>query len=101
MNQQDHDRRSLAWHCYVVGRMRSDESLLDRARETLARWMARGQMPNRYYLAQWKSALDAGIDAVAQLATAQGEHANALRQCSPISCIMPNEERNGVQKKWK
>jgi hypothetical protein len=101
MDQQEHDRRSLAWHRLVVQRMQGDPTLLDRSRITLARWMADGPAPNRLYLAEWQAALDKGIVAVAQLALGEDEHACALRQCSPISCQMSNEERWAFRRQWR
>ena len=100
MNQQDHDQRSLAWHRHVIARMRSNGALLEKAWATLERWTARGPMPNRGYLSEWRAAMDAGLDAVDHLATAEGEHANALRQCSPISGILSNKERWAFRANW-
>ena len=64
MDQQEHDRRSLAWHRLVVQHMQGNPALLERSRITLARWMAGGPAPNRLYLAEWKAALDKGIGAL-------------------------------------
>lgn len=100
MNQQAHDQRSLAWHRHVIARMRADPVLMDRARATLDRWASLGPKPNRAYLAEWKAAMDSGLDAVAILATADGEHANALRQCSPIACVLSNGERWAFRRNW-
>lgn len=100
MNQTDHDQRSLAWHRHVVARMRQDEMLLVKARATLDHWMSLGPKPNRNYLAIWNAAIDSGLDAVNKLATAEGEHANNLRQSSPIAGVLQSRERWAFMKEW-
>lgn len=100
MNQQDHDERSLAWHRLVIKRMQSDPGLIDKARMTLDLWLSKGPQPNRVYLAEWQRAMDAGLDALEQLATTEGDHPNALRQCSPISGVLTNEERWAFRREW-
>jgi len=100
MNQQEHDLRSLAWHRYVIARMRSDGVLLEKAKATLEHWISREPGSSLVYLSEWKSAMESGIDAVERLATAEDEHAKALRQCSPISCVLPSRERWRFRRMW-
>ena len=35
------------------------------------------------------------------LALAQGEHANAMRQASPLACLLSNAERFAFLKNWR
>ena len=101
MNQQDHDQRSLAWHRYVIARMRDDAALMDRAWVTLNHWISLGARPDRAYLADWQAAMVSGLDAVDRLATCDSEYADAMRQCSPISCVLSNSERLAFIKSWR
>lgn len=100
MNQQEHDQRSLAWHRRVIARMRDDPSLLEKSRATLDHWLAMGPQPNRFYLGEWQAALNGSLDDLERLVTAEGEHANALRQCSPMSGVLSNEERWAFRREW-
>lgn len=101
MNQQQHDLRSLQWHRLVISRMREDDRLLEKAKETLKHWLSLGPKPNRFYLAEWEKAINGGLDQLELLATKDNEHGCNLRQCSPISGVLTNKERWAFRRQWE
>jgi hypothetical protein len=93
------DRRSLALHRLVADKLRADPALLQRARSTLERWMAQ-PTPARPYLEEWQRLIDAGVDECLRVALADSERAAALRQSSPLACLLTNPERFRFLKDW-
>ena len=100
MNQQDHDLRSLAWHTHVVERMREDPELMQKALAIGTRWLALGPRRSDVYTRAWVELLRQGIDAVAEVATSSTERATAMRQSSPVACVLGREERNAFWAAW-
>ena len=93
MNQQEHDLRSLAWHTHVVERMREDPELMQKALAIGTRWLALGPRRSDVYTRAWVELLRQNIDAVAEVAT-------AMRQSSPVACVLGREERNAFWAAW-
>ena len=100
MNQQEHDLRSLAWHTHVVERMREDPELMQKALAIGTRWLALGPRRSDVYIRAWVELLRQNIDAVAEVATASTERATAMRQSSPVACVLGREERNAFWAAW-
>ena len=100
MNQQEHDLRSLAWHTHVVERMREDPELMQKALAIGTRWLALGPRRSDVYTRAWAELLRQNIDAVAEVATASTERATAMRQSSPVACVLGREERNAFWAAW-
>ena len=100
MHHQNHDQRSLDWHHHVVQRMRQEPMLLAQAHAIATRWTARGARRDQPYLDTWLNALEEGIDAVECLATSTTEAGYALRQSSPLSCVLGPDERNAFWSTW-
>ena len=100
MNQQEHDLRSLAWHTHVVERMREDPELMQKALAIGPRWLALGPRRSDVYIRAWVELLRQNIDAVAEVATASTERATAMRQSSPVACVLGREERNAFWAAW-
>ena len=100
MNQQDHDLRSLAWHTHVVERMREDPELMQKALAIGTRWLALGPRRSDVYIRAWVELLRQDIEAVAEVATASTERATAMRQSSPVACVLGREERNAFWAAW-
>ena len=100
MNQQEHDLRSLAWHTHVVERMREDPELMQKALAIGTRWLALGPRRSDVYIRAWVELLRQDIDAVAEVATASTERATAMRQSSPVACVLGREERNAFWAAW-
>lgn len=100
MNQQEHDLRSLAWHTHVVERMREDPELMQKALAIGTRWLALGPRRSDVYIRAWVELLRQDIEAVAEVATASTERATAMRQSSPVACVLGREERNAFWAAW-
>ncbi|MEO8249103.1 MAG: hypothetical protein ABI589_07005 [Burkholderiales bacterium] len=102
MNQQDHDRRSLALHQRVCKRLRVDSSLPDQARRIMRRWTALGDQRAASAAAHWRALLEAGdVDALITAACAPGERGDQLRQASPHSCRLAPREQWEFLSEWK
>ena len=101
MNQHDHDVRSLAWHKHIVICMRDNPVLLKKAKTILNRWLLRDSQRSLPYLLEWKRILDSDITVIASIACDEGEKSTALRQCSPLSCVLPNQERLKFWRSWR
>jgi hypothetical protein len=98
---QEIDLRSLALHRLVADKIRQDMSLLDKARATLKRWYAIASPRTFGYLDVWQGLLDADVETCLAVATEQSERADALRQASPLACLLTNQERFAFLKQWK
>jgi hypothetical protein len=98
---QEIDARSLALHRLVAEKVRRDPALLERARETLRRWLVDVDPRSRPYLEEWQRALSAGLDAALELATEDSERAATLRQCSPFAGVLDNRERFTFLRAWR
>lgn len=95
------DKRSLAMHCLVAEKLRSDVGLLQRARATLDRWYIHVSPRTFVYLDEWRKLLDGGLEDLLAAATEDSAHAAALRQASPLACLLTNRERFAFLKQWK
>ena len=101
MSQQDQDRRSLALHHLVAEKLREDPALLSRAAEILAQWRASAQPGTDRWLRQWAELLHSGLSATLEVATENSERGRALRQSSPLACLLSNQERWAFLAQWK
>ena len=98
---QELDQRSLSMHRLVADKVMRDEQLLDKAREILARWHKTASPRTFGYLDEWQSLLDQGTQACLKVATENSEHAAAMRQASPLACLLTPKERFDFLKNWK
>ncbi len=75
-------RRSLAMHERIADKIRQDPSLLDKARATMDRWMAikSADKSEPYYITEWRTLFDQGVEATLAFMVDLGEHATQLRQ---------------------
>lgn len=93
--------RSLALHRLVADKIRHDASLLDRARATLRRWQATASPRTFGYLDAWQNLLDQELEDCLAVATEESQRGDALRQASPLACLLSNQERFAFLKRWK
>lgn len=96
----DKHRRSLALHQLVAQRLRGNPALLAVARANLTRWMPanRHALP---WLEEWQAVIDQGLDATLALMTDPGEHATDMRQSSPFTGILTDDERSEFFAAWR
>lgn len=95
------DQRSLAMHKLVAAKVRADDQLLVQARQILDRWRQTVSPRTFVYLDEWRRLLDSGVDVLLAVATEDSERAAALRQASPLACLLSNQERFAFLKNWK
>jgi len=98
---QELDRRSLELHRLVADKVRRDPALLDRAAAILSRWRGMGPSHADAYLAEWARLIAVGMDECLAVAVEDSERAAALRQNSPLSCLLSTRERNEFLRNWR
>lgn len=97
---QELDLRSLAMHRLVAARIRDNPVLLERVKGTLVRWRSLVDVNTVPYLDAWEHLVDQGVEACLAVATEDSERAAALRQSSPFTGILSNQERWEFLKNW-
>jgi hypothetical protein len=79
-------------HREVAKRLRSDSSLLDRARERVEVWAQTGVV-HPHYVEAWRSVLNHGVEAVVSVLEDRSERGQSLRQASPFAFVLRPAER--------
>ena len=88
------DRRSLGFALRVVDHLRSDpEGTLDVARRQLARQRDRATTNELPWLNVWESVLGLPVGVICGLLADEGQFARDLRQSSPMSVVLDEDER--------
>ncbi|WP_180129364.1 hypothetical protein [Rhodoferax sp. BLA1] len=90
MHHQEQDARSLALQAAAIGLMRTDESLIQQALDRLARWDTHVSARSKPLRDEWVRILR---ERDWDLALSTSERGNQLRQASPVSCVLPTEQR--------
>lgn len=93
MHHQEQDARSLALHTAAVDLMRSDDALIQRALDILARWDTHVSTCSKPLRDEWVRILR---ERDWELALSVSERGNQLRQASPVSWLLPTERRLGI-----
>jgi hypothetical protein len=83
--------RSLALHCVIAERIARDPSILERARERVATWIAEGRAP--HYARAWQLVLAGPAAEVIRTLVADTEEGRALRQATPFAGVVEPRER--------
>lgn len=94
------DQRSLALHRLVAEKIRQDQSLLLMAQSTLTRWRCTASPRTFVYLDAWQQLLNQGMEVCLAAATEESERGDALRQASPLSCLLSPRDRFAFLKQW-
>ncbi|PIM51378.1 transcriptional regulator [Roseateles chitinivorans] len=92
------DLQSLALHEEAVRRVKADPSLVQRAQETLERWLAAGDARSAVLWREWQDILHARAWRKVLGAT---RRAQQLRQASPLVTILPDEVRQHILRQVK
>jgi hypothetical protein len=90
---QEIDQRSLALHRLVAAKVRGDFSLMAKAAQILQRWRTTVSPRTFVYLDEWQRLIDQGPEACLAVAVEDSERAAALRQSSPLACLLTPKER--------
>jgi hypothetical protein len=95
------DDRSLMLHACVADKLRADPALMTRAQATLKRWRSHASPRTFIYLDEWNNWLNLELEHCLRHALDPGEYATAMRQCSPLACLLSNSERFALLKMWR
>jgi hypothetical protein len=96
------DQRSLALDRAVAEKLRAEPALVDRARETLGRWLEQRRAAVPPVLLEWREILAHWpLARILDLLTSADEDPRRLRQSSPFCGILSPEERLAILKDYE
>ena len=98
---QEIDERSLAMHRLVAARVEQDPTLFVKAKGTLAKWRNAVSASSQPWLDEWERLMERGIEACLAAAVEDSQKAAALRQSSPFSGVLSNQERFAFLREWR
>lgn len=101
VSHRDLDRRSRELHRLVVQKIDREPALFHKVPATLSRLRQIVDPRSHPYLDQWQALVDQGRDACLAKALEDSESADALRQCSPFTGILTNQERFEFLRQWR
>lgn len=87
------DMQSLALHEEAVRLVKDDPALMQKAKETVSRWLAQGESRSASLWREWQQILTAKTW---RKALGSSNHAQQLRQASPLVTILPEDARQRV-----
>jgi DNA-binding Lrp family transcriptional regulator len=90
------EERSLLLHSSAMRRVREDPSALERARATLDRWISRYGDDAPQALREWSRILSLPADRIEAVALERSERGDRLRKSSPLSTLVPRDERRRI-----
>lgn len=93
--QQQIDDFLLKAHQLAVARLREEPQRLQQAAELLQRWRERNAVTRSDpYRQEWERLIAQGVDAIERDVCANTDHAAALRNVSPLSAVISQQERS-------
>jgi hypothetical protein len=95
------ERKSLVHHRLIAQKIRESPALLGKARENVARLTETVSPASRPYLQEWLRLLDQGMEAALAVAIEDSERAAALRQSSPFTALLTEEEAIDFERWWR
>lgn len=87
------EERSLRLHRAAVRRLRQDPAALERARQTLRRWIARYGSEAPKALLEWEEILKKPVAQIAEAALQRTQYGDRIRKSSPLSTLASAQER--------
>ncbi|MBA2673172.1 hypothetical protein [Ramlibacter sp.] len=95
--QQQIDDFLLEMHRLAVARLRAEPARIADVAALLARWRAlNGETRSDAYRDEWNQLVALGVEAIEREACAPTEHAAALRNISPLSVLVTQQERGAL-----
>ncbi|MFJ1254249.1 hypothetical protein [Cupriavidus sp. CuC1] len=92
--------RSLALHKIIAEKLRADPSLLRQAISTLNRWKSADGTESADRL-EWRELLQGPVDGILAILVDPGPRGIRLRNASPFTGVLTNEERMRIIKAWR
>lgn len=89
------DLQSLALHEEAVRLAKADPRLVQKARDTVVRWLAAGDSRSASLWREWLNLIDAGAW---RKVLGRTRHAQQLRQASPLVTLLPEASRQRILK---
>src|ERR1700683_3909012 len=94
------DRRSLALHRAIAGKLRADPALIAIAHENLDRWsLARGR--SQPYWDAWREILSHPLPYVLERMVEDSERMTAMRQATPVAGVLGPKERCAIYEQFE
>ncbi len=87
--------RSLALHAAVAQKVARDPAIIERAREKIEEWLARGGGTTPLWR-QWRDRLDGPVDDVVAFLTEESEEAAWMRKASPFAGVLSAQHRRQI-----
>lgn len=95
--QQQIDEFLLKAHQLALLRLRAHPERLQEVQKLLARWRLQdGQTRSDRYWDEWSALLAGGVDAIERTVCGLDDHAVALRNVSPLSVLITQQERGAL-----
>ena len=95
------DERSLAFDRLIAAKLRSQPTLVEKARSNPVRWLETCSAGARPDLLEWQRLLSGSFDELLVLLEATDERATRLRQSNPFCGILTQEERLGILREFQ
>lgn len=97
-SHQLQDLQSMALHEEAVRLAKADPALVEQAQNTVARWLASGDVRSASLWREWQGILGAGAW---RKALGRTRHGQQLRQASPLVTVIPEEARERILRQVK
>jgi hypothetical protein len=94
------DLRSRAIHELIAGKIRLHPELFEVPVRNVERWAAMAKL-EPYYLTEWRAILAQGMEEALRFAVEDSERATELRQSTPFTGVLTQQERSEFLKRWK
>jgi len=96
------DQRSLALDRLIAEKLAAQPELLDRAVQTLERWIAQRQPQPPTVLLEWQRVIrERSLAETLALLRSDSDEARRLRQSSPFCGILSLEERSAIFREYE
>lgn len=94
------EERSIAYHQWLVEKMRSDPSILEMARDRVRGWLENGGT-HPYYAERWQRLLALPFEEMAERLVDPGEEMRSMRQSTPFAGGLDPRERWRIWRRVK
>jgi acyl-CoA reductase-like NAD-dependent aldehyde dehydrogenase len=95
------EARSLAMHAVIARKIERDPKLVEIAKRNVERWSAQRGDERLAWLNEWRELLNQPWQNIAALITELSENATRLRQSSPFTGILTQEERRRIYEAFR
>lgn len=92
------DWRSLEMHRLIATKLKTDPSLVERARSNISRWKNQRGVKPAY--SEWEEILSSGMDRILRVLTSEDQASARLRSSTPFTGILAKEERKEIYARW-